>query len=46
MDNLQEWGMSDTENGVGSCNAGEETPTKTPNDLTRMDTEDFEGKRN
>jgi hypothetical protein len=33
-------------NGVGSWTAGEETPTKKPTDLTRMDTDDFEGKRN
>jgi len=34
------------ENGVGSWNTGEEVPKKRPTDLTRMDTEDFEGKRN
>jgi hypothetical protein len=32
------------ENGVVTWNAWEETPTKTPTDLIRMDTEDFEGK--
>jgi hypothetical protein len=34
------------ESGVGSWKVEEETLKKTPTDFKRMDTEDFEGKRN
>jgi len=45
---MEEWGMRDTPKLCGklSYNTREETHKKTPIDLRRRDTEDFERKRN